>query len=133
MAVSVLGWLVVALLVAGVTGGGLLWFLGWPRLPSAGQFDVAQVLDLLKIALSVVARFGGVVLDVLADGLPLLALEIEGVLVTGDPVQWLLQEGADCVLDTVTVADTGGNPRTYPWPNNELRGGTSLPGHYLTS
>jgi uncharacterized protein YjbI with pentapeptide repeats len=62
MVVSVLGWLVVALLVAGVTGGGLLWFLGWPRLPSAGQFDVAQVLDLLKIALSVVAGFGGVVL-----------------------------------------------------------------------
>ena len=62
MVASVLGWLVVALLVAGVTGGGLLWFLGWPRLPSAGQFDVAQVLDLLKIALSVVAGFGGVVL-----------------------------------------------------------------------
>jgi hypothetical protein len=37
------------------------------------------------------------------------------------------------VLDTVTVADTGENPRTHPWPNNELRGGTSLPGHYLTS
>ncbi|MEV4143205.1 hypothetical protein AB0J40_06020 [Amycolatopsis sp. NPDC049691] len=62
MVASVLGWLVVALLVAGVTGGGLLWFLGWPRLPSAGQFDVAQMLDLLKIALSVVAGFGGVVL-----------------------------------------------------------------------
>ncbi|MEV6643379.1 hypothetical protein [Amycolatopsis sp. NPDC051371] len=62
MAVSVLGWLVVALLVAGATGSGLLWFLGWPRLPTAGVFDVAQVLDLLKIALSVVAGFGGVVL-----------------------------------------------------------------------
>ncbi len=62
MGVSVLGWLVVAVLVAGGTGGGLLWFLGWPRLPSAGQFDVAQLLDLLKIALSVVAGFGGVVL-----------------------------------------------------------------------
>ncbi|MCR6487136.1 hypothetical protein M8542_30335 [Amycolatopsis sp. OK19-0408] len=62
MVVSVVGWLVVALLVAGVTGGGLLWFLGWPRLPSAAQFDVGQVLDLLKIALSVVAGFGGVVL-----------------------------------------------------------------------
>ncbi|MEU8631090.1 hypothetical protein AB0C38_02905 [Amycolatopsis sp. NPDC048633] len=59
---SVLGWLVVALLVAGATGGGLLWFLGWPRLPSSSQFDVAQLLDLLKIALSVVAGFGGVVL-----------------------------------------------------------------------
>lgn len=62
MGVSVLGWLVVAVVVAGVTSGGLLWFLGWPQLPSAGQFDVAQLLDLLKIALSVVAGFGGVVL-----------------------------------------------------------------------
>jgi hypothetical protein len=62
MVVSVLGWLVVALLVAGATGGGLLWFLGWPRLPTSSQFDVAQLLDLLKIALSVVAGFGGVVL-----------------------------------------------------------------------
>jgi len=62
MAVSVLGWLVVAVGVAGTTAGGLLWFLGWPRLPSAAQFDVTQLLDLLKIALSVVAGFGGVVL-----------------------------------------------------------------------
>ncbi|WP_206784358.1 pentapeptide repeat-containing protein [Amycolatopsis sp. MtRt-6] len=62
MAVSVLGWLVVALVVAGATGGSLLWFLGWPRLPSAQAFDVGQLLDLLKIALSVVAGFGGVVL-----------------------------------------------------------------------
>ncbi|WP_410587567.1 hypothetical protein [Amycolatopsis sp. lyj-23] len=62
MAVSVLGWLFVALLVAGATGGGLLWFLGWPRLPRAGAFDVGELLDLLKIALSVVAGFGGVVL-----------------------------------------------------------------------
>ncbi len=59
---SVVGWLLVALLVAATTGGGLLWFLGWPRLPSAGAFDVGQLLDLLKIALSVVAGFGGVVL-----------------------------------------------------------------------
>ncbi|MEV7092745.1 hypothetical protein AB0M80_07845 [Amycolatopsis sp. NPDC051045] len=57
-----IGWLAVAVLVAGVAGGGLLSFLGWPRLPSAGQFDVGQLLDLLKIALSVVAGFGGVVL-----------------------------------------------------------------------
>jgi hypothetical protein len=62
MVVSVLGWLVAALLVAGATGGGLLWFLGWPRLPTSSQLDVAQLLDLLKIALSVVAGFGGVVL-----------------------------------------------------------------------
>lgn len=62
MAVSVVGWLVVAVGVAGTTAGGLLWFLGWPRLPSAAQFDVSQLLDLLKIALSVVAGFGGVVL-----------------------------------------------------------------------
>ena len=62
MAASVLGWLFVALLVAGTAGGGLLWFLGWPRFPRAGAFDVGQLLDLLKIALSVVAGFGGVVL-----------------------------------------------------------------------
>lgn len=40
---------------------------------------------------------------------------------------------ADCVLDTVTVADTGEYPQTHPWPGNELRGGTSLPGHYVTA
>jgi hypothetical protein len=59
---SVLAWLLVAMVVAGGTAGGLLWFLGWPRLPTAGVFDVDQLLDLLKIALSVVAGFGGVVL-----------------------------------------------------------------------
>src|SRR6185369_1269436 len=62
MAVSVVGWLVVAVLVAGGAGGGLLWFLGWPQLPASRQFDVGQLLDLLKITLSVVAGFGGVVL-----------------------------------------------------------------------
>ena len=62
ISVSVLGWLVVAVVVAAGTAGGLLWFLGWPRLPTAGVFDVNQLLDLLKIALSVVAGFGGVVL-----------------------------------------------------------------------
>ncbi|VVJ23349.1 Uncharacterised protein [Amycolatopsis camponoti] len=60
--VSVLAWLVVAIVVAGGTTGGLLWFLGWPKLPAAGVFGVDQLLDLLKIALSVVAGFGGVVL-----------------------------------------------------------------------
>ncbi|MGK3200121.1 hypothetical protein [Amycolatopsis sp. MEPSY49] len=59
---SVLAWLLVAIVVAGGTAGGLLWFLGWPKLPNAGVFGVDQVLDLLKIALSVVAGFGGVVL-----------------------------------------------------------------------
>ena len=62
IAVSVLVWLAIAVVVAGGAGGGLLWFLGWPRLPTAGVFDVDQLLDLLKIALSVVAGFGGVVL-----------------------------------------------------------------------
>ncbi len=59
---SVLAWLIVAVVVAGGTTGGLLWFLGWPKLPTAGVFGVDQLLDLLKIALSVVAGFGGVVL-----------------------------------------------------------------------
>ncbi|WP_410637586.1 hypothetical protein [Amycolatopsis sp. lyj-346] len=62
MAVSVVGWLGVAVLVAGGAAGGLLWFLGWPQLPASRQFDVGQLLDLLKITLSVVAGFGGVVL-----------------------------------------------------------------------
>jgi hypothetical protein len=59
---SVLAWLLVAVFVALGTAGGLLWFLGWPHLPTAAVFDVTQLLDLLKIALSVVAGFGGVVL-----------------------------------------------------------------------
>ncbi|MFG1640433.1 hypothetical protein ACGFMK_09110 [Amycolatopsis sp. NPDC049252] len=54
-------WLVIAIVVAGGTAGGLLWFFGWPHLPTAAVFDVTQLLDLLKIALSVVAGFGGVV------------------------------------------------------------------------
>lgn len=62
MAASVLGWLLVAILVVTTAAAGLLWFLGWPRFPKAGSFDVPQMLDLLKIALSVVAGFGGVVL-----------------------------------------------------------------------
>jgi hypothetical protein len=59
---AVFAWLVIAILVAGGTAGGLLWLLGWPQLPTAAVFDVTQLLDLLKIALSVVAGFGGVVL-----------------------------------------------------------------------
>lgn len=59
---SVLAWLFIGIVVAGVTACGLLWFLGWPHLPNAAVFDVTQVLDLLKIALCVVAGFGGVVL-----------------------------------------------------------------------
>ncbi|WP_290050798.1 hypothetical protein [Amycolatopsis solani] len=62
IAASVLVWLAIAVVVAGVAGGGLLWFLGWPRLPTTSAFDVTQLLDLLKIALSVVAGLGGVVL-----------------------------------------------------------------------
>ncbi|HET6707810.1 hypothetical protein [Amycolatopsis sp.] len=62
MAASVLGWLVLAMVVVTTSAAGLLWFLGWPRFPKAGSFDVPQLLDLLKIALSVVAGFGGVVL-----------------------------------------------------------------------
>ncbi|MDX3190286.1 hypothetical protein PV458_17900 [Streptomyces sp. MN03-5084-2B] len=62
MAASVLGWLLVAILVVTTAAAGLLWFLGWPRFPKSGSFDVPQMLDLFKIALSVVAGFGGVVL-----------------------------------------------------------------------
>ncbi|WP_326565871.1 hypothetical protein VSH64_28855 [Amycolatopsis rhabdoformis] len=62
IALSVVAWLIIGLAVAAVTFGGLLWFLGWPRLPSTASFGVDQFLDLMKIALSVVAGFGGVVL-----------------------------------------------------------------------
>ncbi|OZM72805.1 hypothetical protein CFN78_14430 [Amycolatopsis antarctica] len=59
---SVLGWLFIAVLVLAATSVGLLWLLGWPAFPPAREFGVAQVLELLKIALAVVAGFGGVVL-----------------------------------------------------------------------
>ncbi|MFC4005372.1 pentapeptide repeat-containing protein [Prauserella oleivorans] len=59
---SVFGWLVLGVAVAGGTAAGLLALLGWPRIPAAGEFGVAQTLELLKIALAVVAGFGGVVL-----------------------------------------------------------------------
>jgi len=59
---SVLGWLFLAVVIAAATGGGLLWVLGWPRFPPTSAFSVTEMLDLLKIALAVVAGFGGVVL-----------------------------------------------------------------------
>ncbi|EHR63897.1 pentapeptide repeat-containing protein [Saccharomonospora cyanea] len=59
---SVLRWLTLATVVAVATGGGLLWLLGWPSLPPAERFTTADLLELLKIALAVVAGLGGVVL-----------------------------------------------------------------------
>lgn len=59
---SILGWLLVAVLIAGSTGTGLMWLLGWPTVPRSSTFSTAETLDLLKIALAVVAGFGGVVL-----------------------------------------------------------------------
>jgi uncharacterized protein YjbI with pentapeptide repeats len=58
---SIAGWLVIAALVAAAAGGGLLWLLGWPRLPKQTAFSTTEMLDLLKIGLAVVAGFGGVV------------------------------------------------------------------------
>ncbi|WP_158879512.1 hypothetical protein [Amycolatopsis anabasis] len=59
---SVSRWLFFAVVVAAGVTSGLLWLFGWPRLPPANTFGTAQVLDLLKIALAVVAGLGGVVL-----------------------------------------------------------------------
>ncbi|SER33578.1 hypothetical protein [Lentzea albida] len=59
--VSIVGWLVIALLVAAAAGGGLLWILGWPTMPKQAAFSTTEMLDLLKIGLAVVAGFGGVV------------------------------------------------------------------------
>ncbi len=58
---SIVGWLLIAALVAAVAGGGLLWLLGWPKLPKQAAFSTTEMLDLLKIGLAVVAGFGGVV------------------------------------------------------------------------
>lgn len=58
---SIVGWLLIAALVAASAGGGLLWLLGWPTLPKQAAFSTAEMLDLLKIGLAVVAGFGGVV------------------------------------------------------------------------
>jgi len=62
MTLSIVGWLALALVVAFGTGGTLLWLLGWPSLPRSSSFTTAETLDLLKIALAVVAGFGGVVI-----------------------------------------------------------------------
>ncbi|PXY31574.1 pentapeptide repeat-containing protein [Prauserella muralis] len=62
IAATITGWMLVAVLVAAGTGSGLLWLLGWPTLPPVAAFDTSQVLELLKIALAVVAGLGGVVL-----------------------------------------------------------------------
>lgn len=62
MSLSILGWLFLAAVVLAVTGGILLWLLGWPSLPRAAAFTTTETLDLLKIALAVVAGFGGVVI-----------------------------------------------------------------------
>lgn len=62
MTLSILGWLFVAVIVFAATGGILLWLLGWPSLPRAAAFTTTETLDLLKIALAVVAGFGGVVI-----------------------------------------------------------------------
>ncbi|MGC7093379.1 pentapeptide repeat-containing protein [Amycolatopsis lurida] len=58
----IVGWLALALVVAGGVMTGLLWLLGWPSLPSGAAFGASQLLELLKIALAVVAGLGGVVL-----------------------------------------------------------------------
>ncbi|MFC6094302.1 hypothetical protein [Saccharothrix lopnurensis] len=58
---SVVAWFAIALVIAAGTGAGLLWVFGWPALPRGVSFTATEVLDLLKIALAVVAGFGGVV------------------------------------------------------------------------
>ncbi|MEV6240719.1 hypothetical protein [Lentzea sp. NPDC051838] len=58
---SIVGWLLIAVLVAATAGGGLLSLLGWPKLPKQAAFSTTEMLDLLKIGLAVVAGFGGVV------------------------------------------------------------------------
>ncbi|KAA2263458.1 pentapeptide repeat-containing protein [Solihabitans fulvus] len=55
------GWLLLGVLLVGGTGFGAYVLLGRPRLPTASAFSTSELLDLLKIALSVVAGFGGVV------------------------------------------------------------------------
>jgi uncharacterized protein YjbI with pentapeptide repeats len=62
MSVSIVGWLLVAAVVGVVTGGLLLWLLGWPSLPRSSSYTTAETLDLLKIALAVIGGFGGVVI-----------------------------------------------------------------------
>jgi len=59
---SVLQWMALAFAVAGATGAALLWLLGFPSFPAGTAFGTTEVLELLKIALAVVAGLGGVVL-----------------------------------------------------------------------
>ncbi|CCH35595.1 pentapeptide repeat-containing protein [Actinosynnema sp. NPDC047251] len=61
MAWAVIKWLLLAVVLAGVTGFGLFWLLGRPALPSAASFTTAELLDLLKIGLAVVGGLGAVV------------------------------------------------------------------------
>ncbi|MDQ3404779.1 MAG: hypothetical protein M3548_15530 [Actinomycetota bacterium] len=58
---AVLGWCLIALALAAVTGFGLLWLLGLPAVPKPTTFGTTELLELLKIGLAVVAGFGGVV------------------------------------------------------------------------
>lgn len=62
MTLSILGWVVVALLVGAGTSTLLLWAFGWPGLPRSATFTAADTIELLKIVLAVIAGFGGVVL-----------------------------------------------------------------------
>lgn len=57
-----LGWLLLAVLVAAGVLTGLLALFNWPEMPPPAAFDPVQLLELLKIALAVVAGLGGVVL-----------------------------------------------------------------------
>ncbi|MEU9685742.1 hypothetical protein [Amycolatopsis japonica] len=59
---AVLQWMALAFVIAGATGAALLWLLGFPRFPTGTAFGTTEVLELLKIALAVVAGLGGVVL-----------------------------------------------------------------------
>ncbi|RKT51698.1 hypothetical protein [Saccharothrix australiensis] len=51
---AVARWLLLAVVLAGVTGFGLFWLLGRPALPSGASFTTAELPDLLKIGLAVV-------------------------------------------------------------------------------
>lgn len=61
LGIAVIGWLLGGTLLAVATAAGLYRLLGQPRLPTATALGTAELLELLKIALTVVAGFGGVV------------------------------------------------------------------------
>lgn len=42
MTLSILGWLVVAIVVGAGASGLLLWALGWPKLPRSAEFTAAE-------------------------------------------------------------------------------------------